>query len=148
MKTLGEYFKTKREAGGLSLREAEKRSGVSHSYIGDMEKGVYHPSFDKVIKLIHAYQTTMDELLTETGLSPASVAPAKSVKVKKIQAEEQTEYQPRLQSDEERDVIDHVLKILRNEKNPYGKTILLNALRLVQMEPGGKEDQERVRKAG
>lgn len=36
---LGEYFRTKREAAGLSLRKVASQAGVSASYLSDLELG-------------------------------------------------------------------------------------------------------------
>jgi len=39
MKKLGRFMKEKREAMGLSLRDASRLSGVSHTHIRDIEDG-------------------------------------------------------------------------------------------------------------
>jgi len=44
-------MKEKREGLGLSLREASKLSGVSHTHIRDIEGGRSVPSFEMVKKL-------------------------------------------------------------------------------------------------
>jgi len=84
MKTLGEFLKAKREASDLSLRDADKLSGVSFSHIKDIEKGKTRPTFDKVAKLLKAYHASMEDLLAETGYMPPNVAPAKIGKMRQI----------------------------------------------------------------
>ncbi|MFD1136774.1 helix-turn-helix domain-containing protein [Paenibacillus urinalis] len=49
MSSINQLLLKLREAKGLSLREAAKRSGLSHSYIDSLEKGV-HPKTKAPIK--------------------------------------------------------------------------------------------------
>ena len=49
MKTIGVFLKEKRNQAGLSLRQASRLSGVSHTHIRDIEKGSSVPSFEMVI---------------------------------------------------------------------------------------------------
>ena len=39
MKTIGKFLKEKRDQAGLSLRQASRLSGVSHTHIRDIENG-------------------------------------------------------------------------------------------------------------
>ena len=55
MKKLGEFTKEKREAMGLSLRAASKVSGISNTYIRNIEDGMSIPSFEMVMKFLKAY---------------------------------------------------------------------------------------------
>jgi transcriptional regulator with XRE-family HTH domain len=48
-------MKEKREAMGLSLRDASRLSGISHTHIRDTEDGRSIPSFEMVIKFLKAY---------------------------------------------------------------------------------------------
>jgi len=50
MRKLGRFIKEKREAMGLSLRDASRLSGVSHTHIRDIEEGRSIPSFEMVKK--------------------------------------------------------------------------------------------------
>ncbi|MDR4509800.1 MAG: helix-turn-helix transcriptional regulator [Candidatus Brocadiaceae bacterium] len=64
-------MKEKREGLGLSLREASRLSGVSHTHIRDIEAGRSVPSFEMVIKFLGAYGVAVEVFLRETGyLSP------------------------------------------------------------------------------
>ena len=64
----GQFLKSLREKQRLSLREAEKESGVSNAYITQMEKGDRPaPSPDILKKLARAYNITVRELLLRAG---------------------------------------------------------------------------------
>jgi len=52
---------------GLSLREASKLSGVSHTHIRDIEDGRSIPSFEMVMKFLRAYGVAIEVFLRETG---------------------------------------------------------------------------------
>ena len=55
MKKLSEFMKEKRETMDLSLRDASRLSGVSHTHIRDIEGGRSIPSFEMVMKFLKAY---------------------------------------------------------------------------------------------
>ena len=61
MKKLGEFIKEKREAMGLSLRDASKLSGASHTHIRDIEDGRSTPSFEMVMKFLKAYMVDKEQ---------------------------------------------------------------------------------------
>src|SRR3990167_142777 len=67
MKKIGAFMKEKREGLGLSLREASKLSGVSHTHIRDIEDGRSAPSFEMVMKFLSAYGVGIEVFLRETG---------------------------------------------------------------------------------
>lgn len=48
------------EAMGLSLRDASKLSGVSHTHIRDMEDARSTPSFEMVMKFLKAYMVDIN----------------------------------------------------------------------------------------
>ena len=60
-------MKEKREGFGLSLREASKLSGISHTHIRDIEDGRSVPSFEMVMKFLRAYGVAIEVLLREAG---------------------------------------------------------------------------------
>jgi SOS-response transcriptional repressor LexA len=84
MKTIGEFFREKREAAGMSLREAAKASGISHGHIDDIEAGNKMPAFDKVMKLLRAYHADVQDFLKETGYLPVNVEPASMGKLRTV----------------------------------------------------------------
>ncbi|CAH1205836.1 hypothetical protein PAECIP111893_02434 [Paenibacillus plantiphilus] len=69
-----EMLKMAREKRGISLREAAKRSGLSHSYIDSLEKGI-HPATKTPIRpsplslksLSEAYNCDYMELMQAAG---------------------------------------------------------------------------------
>src|SRR5512138_73272 len=64
----GHFLKGLREKQRLSLREAEKESGVSNAYIAQIEHGDRSPpSPDILRKLAKAYKVTVRELLMRAG---------------------------------------------------------------------------------
>lgn len=71
---LGKYLEQMRKKMSLSLREASERSGLSHSYIRDLELGYnhatkspIHPSTQALKQLANAYQCSYEELLKKAG---------------------------------------------------------------------------------
>jgi transcriptional regulator with XRE-family HTH domain len=58
-------MKSKREARGLSLRDASKLTGISHVHIRDIERDNFRPTFEKVIALLRAYHVDIQEFLLE-----------------------------------------------------------------------------------
>lgn len=64
----GSFLKSLRDKGHMSLRDAERESGVSNAYIAQMEKGDRPPpSPDILKKLAQAYNVTVRELLMRAG---------------------------------------------------------------------------------
>lgn len=73
----GKYLKSLRESAGLTIRELDKRSGVSHSYISKMESGAKGiPSPDILRKLAGPIGMTHTELMVLAGHIPESHASA------------------------------------------------------------------------
>ena len=72
---IGQFLKKIRDDLGYSLREAAKRSGLSHSYIDAIEKGKHpktkapvKPSPDTLKALAKAYDYPYEELLKVAGI--------------------------------------------------------------------------------
>ncbi len=64
----GIFLKSLRDKQRMSLRDAEKESGVSNAYIAQLEKGDRPaPSPDILKKLAKAYNVTVRELLMRAG---------------------------------------------------------------------------------
>ena len=68
-------MKEKRESMGLSLRDASKLSGVSHTHIRDIEEERSIPSFEIVMKFLKAYMVDIGEFLRQTGYLPVALEP-------------------------------------------------------------------------
>lgn len=60
---LGEFIAVARECKGLTLRELEKRTGVSNALISQIETGhVKEPSWRNVVKLAKALELNLERL--------------------------------------------------------------------------------------
>lgn len=71
--TLGELIGIARECKGWSLRELEKRSGVSNPLISQIETGkIKDPGFETVVRLIDALGVTLDRAAEGTRNKVAS----------------------------------------------------------------------------
>ena len=84
MNKVGKYLKKMREGADLSLREASKLAHVSHTFIMEIEEGQKSPAFDKVMQLLQAYRSDVQDFLRETGYLPKNVEPAATGKMRKI----------------------------------------------------------------
>ena len=68
MENFGQYFKRLREEQRLSLRETQARSGVSISYIAQIERGLRPPPGVDVLKrLAPVYNVPLLDLLKAAG---------------------------------------------------------------------------------
>lgn len=64
---IGDYFAMQRAKMGWTLREAQKKSGVGHSTIFQLEAGNQrNPSFGVVARLAEAYGCSLDDVARRT----------------------------------------------------------------------------------
>jgi SOS-response transcriptional repressor LexA len=84
MKTVGTYFRAKREEKGLSAREVAKRAGISDAHVLYIENEKRKPTFDVVMKLLKALDADIQEFLQETGYLPVNVEPAALKKLRPV----------------------------------------------------------------
>ena len=61
---LGFKLKNLRLEQGMSLKQAASRSGMSISYLSEIEKGKKYPKTEKLLSLAACYGTTYDDLVT------------------------------------------------------------------------------------
>lgn len=88
MKSLGNLIKEYRTANHLTLREFAALSGLSHSYVSLLEKGVdsrsnkpIEPTLDALEKLSKAMNMPLEQLLTKIGkISPQTIENNKTTK--------------------------------------------------------------------
>ena len=59
----------------LSLRDASRLSGISHTHIRDIEDGRSIPSFEMVMRFLKAYTVEIGEFLRQTEYLPPNVEP-------------------------------------------------------------------------
>jgi len=72
---LGIKIKQSRQAAGYSLKELSERTGLSISYLSEIEKGKKYPKPEKIIQLANALNRSFDELVSlqlEDDLNPLS----------------------------------------------------------------------------
>lgn len=62
-------LKAARQACHLTLEQAAEASGLSVSFLSDMERGRTNPSLETLVKLAACYQTTPVYLFTEADAS-------------------------------------------------------------------------------
>ncbi|HNR90511.1 MAG TPA: response regulator [Spirochaetota bacterium] len=68
MKNLGTFIKAARKRTAITIREAEKRSGVSNAYLNQIENGrIKRPSPDILSKIGALYDLPYDVLLHKAG---------------------------------------------------------------------------------
>jgi len=77
-------MKENREAMGLSLRDASRLSGVSHTHIRDIEDGRSIPSFEMAMKFLKAYMVDIEEFLKQTGYLPPNGEPEHTRELKHL----------------------------------------------------------------
>ena len=72
MKSIGERIKEARKSAGLTQLELAKKTELSRSYIGDIEKDRYNPSVSTLQLIATATNTSLEDLLPSTKtVSPA-----------------------------------------------------------------------------
>ena len=74
MKT-GELLALCREMKGLSLRDAEAKSGISNARISQIENGAHGFSFHTAIKLCDLYGISLDRLAATVKRETVSLFP-------------------------------------------------------------------------
>lgn len=60
-------IKEARKAKGLTQEQLAKLVGVTQGAVAQWEKGIAHPSFDKLKSVADALEITADELLKKAG---------------------------------------------------------------------------------
>lgn len=67
---LGRKFRELREAKGLSLQDVSDATGISKSYIGQIETRGIEVSFVKTCKLAELYSADLNDLAAQVNSSP------------------------------------------------------------------------------
>lgn len=66
--TLGEFLRKHRLKNGLTYRSASELTGVPHTIIYQIEKGVQkRPSFRNMVRMAKAYKFSLDKMLKEVA---------------------------------------------------------------------------------
>jgi transcriptional regulator with XRE-family HTH domain len=69
-KKLGAILKEARKTKKLTLRDLEKETGITYSYISSLERSVYMPSPKKIMILANALGLDENTLLLMAGYAP------------------------------------------------------------------------------
>ena len=62
-----EYIKQQRLARGLTLKDVEGLTGISYSYIRQLEAGMKQPTVTKLLTLLHALGITTKDYFKTIG---------------------------------------------------------------------------------
>lgn len=63
--TIGERLKSLRKSKESTLKDVSKSTGLSISYLSDIERDIVDPSLKTLIKLADVYETTVSLLLKD-----------------------------------------------------------------------------------
>lgn len=64
-KRIGNRFKQRREAMGLTQEELSEKTGLSINYISTIERGASFPRCQRLITLLNALETNADEIFCD-----------------------------------------------------------------------------------
>jgi transcriptional regulator with XRE-family HTH domain len=67
-RAFGEFVRAQRKLARISQRELAKVTGVSDSYISQLERGQYRPSAAVLNAIAHAFATPPEKLYAQWGL--------------------------------------------------------------------------------
>jgi transcriptional regulator with XRE-family HTH domain len=80
MPGFGEYLKLLREKQRMSLRDVERKCGVSNAYLGQIELGKRPPPHPNILKkLAPIYDVPVDELMRAAGYLDEAQSPGDEV---------------------------------------------------------------------
>ena len=65
---LGEFIKSQREVGSMSMRRLADLAGVSNPYLSQIERGLRRPSADILSQLAAALQISAESLYERAGM--------------------------------------------------------------------------------
>ncbi len=65
---ISERLKQLRKLHGLKLREVSQKTGLSLSYVSDLERGRQNPSLETCQKLATVYKVTLSEMFADVKL--------------------------------------------------------------------------------
>lgn len=68
LKALGEFIRTQRQLGRLSLRQLATLARISNPYLSQVERGLYRPSADMLKAIADALDIPIEELYRQAGL--------------------------------------------------------------------------------
>ncbi len=64
----GDFLQSQRRLANISQRQLARASGVSDSYLSQVERGLYRPSAEVLKALAHAFEIPVSTMFTQSGL--------------------------------------------------------------------------------
>lgn len=74
LQTLGERLYTYRQLTGLTLKDVAHFTGLSISFLSDMERDVSDPSWRTLVRLARFYNVTLDVMLRDVSSKEREVS--------------------------------------------------------------------------
>lgn len=72
---LGEALRARREAAGLSLRQAAERAGMSPAHLSEVERGLKEPSFGALARIADAVGGGAGEVFLDLAIALGAAPP-------------------------------------------------------------------------
>ena len=67
-RAFGDFLPSQRRLANISQRQLARASGVSDSYLSQVERGLYRPSAEVLKALAHAFEMPVSTMFTQSGL--------------------------------------------------------------------------------
>ena len=68
----GDFLQSQRRLANISQRQLARASGVSDSYLSQVERGLYRPSAEVLKALAHAFEMPVATMFAQSGLMDAA----------------------------------------------------------------------------
>lgn len=78
-RAFGDFLQSQRRLANISQRQLARASGVSDSYLSQVERGLYRPSAEVLKALAQAFEMPLSTMFAQSGLMDASSDEAPSV---------------------------------------------------------------------
>jgi len=71
-RAFGDFLQSQRRLANISQRQLARASGVSDSYLSQVERGLYRPSAEVLKALAHAFEMPVSTMFAQSGLMDAA----------------------------------------------------------------------------
>jgi len=78
-RAFGDFLQSQRRLANISQRQLARASGVSDSYLSQVERGLYRPSAEVLKALAQAFEMPVSTMFAQSGLMDAASEDAPSV---------------------------------------------------------------------
>ena len=96
VESLGSYLRDQRVSAELSLRQLAEQTGISNSYLSQIERGLRKPSAEVLQQLAKALRVSAETLYVRAGILDPAEHPATSVEMAVLADAAITERQKRV----------------------------------------------------